>query len=223
MDWMNFAIFTMISSLEYVAVLAFIAALFRFRYFLKMKTHIFMVCVLLSYVSYTTRTVYGLAIESTLIQVGLLTLFIWLLFRVQVYYSLLMALTGHVAYGVVQFLLIFLFTFSGIFTLNDLESIKWPSHILPIATSIVFFLISIFVIKKNWGFSFVPDRTDEIYGNYKRNTLILLVITASFVLLSTLHRIGITLISNLYVSTLIYVIAFLVLIILSIRKERSND
>lgn len=224
MDWMNFAIFTMISSIEYVAGLVFIAALFRFRYFMRMKMHILMVCILLSYISYTTRTVYGLAIESTLIQVGLMTLFIWLLFRVQINYSLLMALTGHVAYGAIQFLLIFIFTYSGIFSLNDLEALKWPSHILPITTSAIFFVISGLIIKKNWGFSFVPDRTDENYGlNNRKNTLILLAVTASFILLSTLHRIGITLISNIFVSSIIYIIAFAFFIIFSIKKERSDD
>jgi hypothetical protein len=224
MDWLNFIIFTLISSFEYVAGLVFIAALFRFRYFLRMKMHIFMVCVLLSYVSYTTRTVYGLAIESTLIQIGLMMLFIWLLFKVQFYYAALMSLTGHVAYGAVQFLLLFVYNFAGIFTLEDLEALIWPSHILPLSSSLIFLMISRLIIKKNWGFSFVPDRADEdLELKTRKITVILVSIAILIFILSSFHRIGITLISNIYVSSLIYIAAFVIFLIISINKERKND
>jgi len=223
MDWSNFLIFTLISSLEYSAMIIFIAALFRFRYFLNMKFHILTVCILLSYVSYTTRTIYELTIGSTLIQLGLMIVFIWLLFRVQVFYAALLMLAGFMGYSAVQMIFVFLFTSFNVFTTDDLALLKWPTHLLPIATSIFFYLVSWIIIKKNWGFSFVPDQSDAHFKIKLDNILMLGLITITFLILIILHGVGYTLIENLYIGSSLYIILFALIIVYAIRRDRNDD
>jgi hypothetical protein len=222
MDLMNFAVFTLISSMEYVAMILFIAALFRFRYFMKMKMHIVMVCLLLSYVSYTTRTIYDLQLGSSLIQMVLMFFFIWLLFRVQFHYAALITLAGTTGYVFIQMPILYLLLSLKVFTTTDLDALKWPTHLLPISSSTVFALISLLIFKKNWGFSFVPD-SNHLYIKINKKTGIFLgLITLIFFLLIILHGIGFTIIANVYVSSFIYSVIFGVVIIYSIKREQKD-
>ncbi|WP_213413971.1 hypothetical protein [Xylanibacillus composti] len=104
-------LFTLTSSVSYIAILLIIFSLFRIQYRWYIPQMLF-VCVSLSYISFTTREA-SLALYSPFIQIGFLIVLLWLLFRFHPFHALIMGVTGSICFGAIDVAVGLLFALAG--------------------------------------------------------------------------------------------------------------
>jgi hypothetical protein len=216
---MNFVLFTLFSSAEYVSIFILMFTLFRFR-FKGYRKQIALTAVILSYVSFTMR-MDGMQNVTTIMQVVVLFLLVWMLFQVQVFYAAIMSFSACFGYGVVQGLIVLVTSELGLLKISDISENSLTGYGLQISTAIVYSLIGWIIRKNNMGFDFVPTSKNARIRYTKLNLFFLLVmITSILVLFFTIYLINnYSNIEGSLILVIIYVIGFSVLIYLSNRKE----
>lgn len=201
---MDLLYYMLFSTLEGVGVFYLTLTLFRFQ----IKQYWFplvLVNVLIAFISYTIRDGATLSWITPLIQVLLLAFFIQILIRIPIIWSVIMALTGIVAFTLIQTLALF-----GIVSINlvDLEIVKLgnttDTYILQAIDIAIIFPLSHFLYRKGLGFTFD-------FGTFVlrwENILVLILLTLTFAAL-----IFIFLMNNLLlvVSILVLCLAFFLL------------
>ncbi|MBD2865801.1 hypothetical protein [Paenibacillus oceani] len=151
MEVMRFLLF---SSLEWLALFILTFAMFKFPY-RGFWGQIILCSVLLSFLSYVLFDVLHLRPLAPIIQLPLVIICTWQVFRVHLFYAALMTTYGYNGYAFIQILFIVVMKGAGL-TFQELISTPYFS-ILQNATIVVTLLIGWFVHKRRLGFSFIPD------------------------------------------------------------------
>jgi hypothetical protein len=216
---MNFVLFTLFSSAEYVAVFILMFTLFKFR-FKGYRKQIALSSLILCYVSYTMR-LDGMQSFTSIVQFILFFLLVWMLFQVQAFYAAIMTFTAFFGYGVIQGLIIYITSEIGIIKLSDLSEYSLTGKSLQLGTAVVYSSIGWLIRKKNKGFDFVPTSN---YGRIKYTKLnlffLIVMIFSTFGLFSALYLINShNTIEGSIVLFINFAIGFCVLLYLSNRKE----
>lgn len=172
MDLLSFAVFTIISSIEYVAIVVFSFLLFRIQP-LWYKMQIAFVCLALSYLSYTMR-VLDFTYMTPFVQLAVLIIILWLMFQIHPGYAALIGIVGYFAYGFLQGLILFLVSFF----IEDLQAMSFAMYVVAICSSLVTFGIGYIIKRKNWGFSFVPHSDTVRFTAKKQGAIILSLLVA---------------------------------------------
>jgi len=224
MNLWDFIYFTLRSSLEYIAIIALMFTLFKIEY-KHMKYQIGFVCLILSYVSYTTR-LEGLTSISPMVQLVLLILFVWLLFQIQVFYAALISIVGYHVYGGIQSILAIIMEFLGALSLDNPNLMALPFTILAVLSSVSVLLISYIIKKNNWGFTFVPHSPHrKVKLGKDKNRVVLIVILFGIVLFGISYYF--TYVRNLpelvYLLTIVNIVISILVIYYAIRKETNED
>jgi hypothetical protein len=158
MEFKSFFLFAFFSSFEYVAIFILSFTLFRFYDFLYNSAsiaRIIFVSLALSYISYTMRVTYEMGGLSVAVQMVVYIAFVWLLFRVQVFYAAIMAVTGVMIYSALQFSLTALLEIIGFIADKDIMQQYGP--IIQICTAVITVVLCRAAQKRNIGFSFISD------------------------------------------------------------------
>ena len=172
----DYMIFTFVSSFEYIAAIVFIFSIFRIR-FRWYDPRIFFICVAMSYASYTMRVLEQSDVLAGIVQLLLMIVLIWLLLQFHIFYAAIMSVTSYLVYGLLQTTLIMISDQLNVIPIVDMKMLSWQNHTIASITAIITLLISYWIRKRNWGFSFVPDG-DRIKVNYlKIGKLIILILS----------------------------------------------
>lgn len=146
--------FLLFSSLEWLALFILTFAMFKFPY-RGFWGQIILCSVLLSFLSYVLFDVLDLRPLAPVIQLPLVIICTWQVFRVHLFYAALMTTYGYNGYALVQIL--FIVIMKG-FGLTFQEIISPPfGYILQYATVGVSIAVGWIIHKRRWGFTFVPD------------------------------------------------------------------
>ncbi|MEX2460190.1 MAG: hypothetical protein WD469_02620 [Paenibacillaceae bacterium] len=216
---MKFVLFTLFSSAEYVAIFILMFALFRFR-FKGYRKQIALTSIILCYVSYTMR-IDGMENITTIVQFILLFILVWMLFQVQVFYAAIMSFTAFFGYGLIQGIVVLIFSMLGLLKISDIQENSLTGYTLQIGTAIIFSSIGWLIRKTNKGFDFVPTSIHGRMKFTKINLFFLFVLIISSILLAFAYYI-----INNYKNTedsiifiIILVISIAMLLYLSNRKD----
>src|SRR5690606_27421540 len=142
------------SSLEYIPMIIFMFAIFRFSFRSIIPQTVF-ICLLMSLFSHTVRNT-EIAQYAAVLQLILFIVCIWLLYRVHWFYSMVMGVIGYQSYITFQAFFIVMFTYSGLASIEELHYGSIKGIILLICSVGVPLLISYFLHRSAWGFTFVP-------------------------------------------------------------------
>lgn len=203
MEFVRFLLFTLISSVEYIALIVFAFTLFRInpRWY---KPQILFVCVSLSYVSFTMRGD-DLAVITPFVQLAVLIVLLWLMFHIHPGYAALVAVIGYFAYGLLQGALLLVLGLFGV----HLQAMTMSMYGVALLSSAIMFGVSYGLKRGNRGFSFVPV-SDEVQKRSTDSKLILLILIIVFLIIG----IGISYYFTLAVgSSLTFLIIFLLLLV----------
>ncbi|OUM93856.1 MAG: hypothetical protein A9Z00_02770 [Thermobacillus sp. ZCTH02-B1] len=152
MDVLDVLGFLFFSALEWLALIVFTFAIFKFQlpgYWGRLLLASFM----LSLVSYMIFMELELVMYGPLIQIPIVILYFWQNFRIPVFYAGLMVVNGYVFYTLTQAAILIVFQALGI-TIIPNEAEAFGAQTL---TAGIAFLIAWLLIRSNWGFTFVPD------------------------------------------------------------------
>ncbi len=163
-------LFTLFSSIEYVGMFLLMFSLFRVnsRWYIP---HILFVCISLSYFSFTMRAD-SLTMYAPIIQIILLVIFMWLLFRFQIFYAALMSITGYISILVIDVLVA-----SVVSRFADVTiPFTIQMYIIAVISGFLAMSISYLIRKRNWGFVFVPHSEDVTVNYRKRENILMIVV-----------------------------------------------
>jgi hypothetical protein len=171
MDVQDVFAFLFFSALEWLALLVLTFAIFKFQlpgYW----GRLLLSAVMLSFLSHLIFVELELALYGALIQMPVVFLFFWQIFRVPVFYAWLMNVNGYVLYTLIQAVIILAYQLAGVTIVPDSVSAFTAQSI----TAAIAFVISWLLIRTNWGFTFVPD-TDRVRMQWNSLNIRLLVIS----------------------------------------------
>jgi len=152
----DYILFLIGSSFEYFAYFVFMFTLFRFRIKPKMIAITLLIAFLMSQISYVTRLNENLAEFSSYIQLILLVIWFCLLFRVPMFYSIIMNFSGFVAGFVLQGIVVSGLMFMLDLTLTDIQNNPWIMSSIQVLTAILELALCRLLYVMNWNFDFVP-------------------------------------------------------------------
>lgn len=220
---LDFIIFTFFSCFEYLSIIYFSFVLFRLT--LRHYTfHMLFIACVLSYVSYTLRLA-GFDFVAPIAQMVVLFLFIWLMFRIQVFYAFLIMLTGYLAYMLVQGVFIMALVALGWITFEQLQPNTVIGVSIQIGTVALMMMLARFIEKMRWGFDFVPHSEFAQVKIRNENLVLLIVILLSFFSLGAAY--SIVFYNNVnfgfYFLVSVNLIAIVLLIYFARKKDKRED
>jgi hypothetical protein len=153
---MRLILFLSTSMIEWFAILSLIFLMFRFpiRGYI---VHIIFTSLIISQLSFLLHDVIHVKSIAPIIQLFVLILFLWLMFRVHIIYSLIMATIGYISIIVIQTILPLVIQWLNIFTIQELIESHNLQYILSIIFSFITGCICLVFSRYGIGFSFVPD------------------------------------------------------------------
>jgi hypothetical protein len=217
---MEFLLFVVFSSMEYLAIFAIMFALFRFEYKFYHNSVIF-ICGVLSFVSYSLRYGFEQEFLGPIVHILLIFAFLYYIFQVQVFYAGVMSVTGFLAYVIIQTITLVILNFSGVIKFGEVQPNTWEGYLIQIISCLLAFSIIFLIKRKNFGFAYVPHG-QRAFVAYKGLNKIFLY----FIILGTIATSILFELDNeplLLIMTGVLIAIFIIIIYLSIRKEYSND
>ncbi|MFD1772345.1 hypothetical protein [Paenibacillus rhizophilus] len=152
---LEFILYLVFSVLETSALIFLGFKIFKIDLYLK---EIFFVSLILAFFSYIVRIDYKLVQLDIIIQYILLLCFLWLMFRIHIFYAVIMAGMAYQAYSFIQTVYIYLIKFFVSFTSIDLYGSNLNAYIMQALSAVTAVLIGIYIGHKRKGFDFVPDK-----------------------------------------------------------------
>lgn len=151
---LDFVLFILFSVLESTALFFLAFRIFKIDLYPK---EIVFAGVIMAFFSYNLR--YNLALSNidVFLQYTLVFLFIWLLFRIHVFYAVIMTGMAYQAYMLIQSLIYLFMNITGLFQLR-FPSLSAGSYLMQLLTVSVTAFVAHYIGKKRKGFDFVPDK-----------------------------------------------------------------
>jgi hypothetical protein len=200
---MNFILFNTFSTLENIGIILIMLSLFKYRV-LDYLPQILLTSSILSLISHTMRFELSNSNLVPFIVILTLFLFVWIAFRVSVFYALIITIVGFIASALLQLILLFIIELTELTTLNAIETpYSIEGYSIQFMTSILAFLLSFLLRRKNYGFNWVPYSKTAKF-KLKGDNIILFLVT-----IVSVFTIG--LLFYLYLSGYIHLLAIFVL------------
>lgn len=183
---MDYILFVIGSTFEYVGMFLFLFALFRFGLYFRLGVNVVLVSVLMSQVSYFTRLDPAVADLSSYIQFLLFVIVLWLLFQVPIFHSFVMNFAGLAATFAVQGVIILLVKYLGGISLEAIQGNQLISTSLQFMTFLADIGIARAIYIWNLGFDFVPTSRRSYVKIKGTNAILLAIISTSVVVAAVL-------------------------------------
>lgn len=208
------------SMLENYAMFYLIFKLFKIDLFPK---EMIFASLVMSFISYVLRTVYELPQVDVVVQVLLMFSFIWLLFKIHVFYTAILTGMAYQAYMLIQTLYYFIMDNAGLFD-GDLPYIlSISTFVLQALSAATAIGTGYFLSAKRKGFDFVPDKPNgKIAVKTWEKVLLILNIPSVLIVLLTMYFAN-------YLSGLFFLVPTANAVILygylyvSYKKDRGED
>jgi hypothetical protein len=203
-----------LSALESTAL--FFLAFKIFKIDLYMKEIVF-AGLIMGFFSYVIRNIYGLPQLDVLIQYLLVFSFLWLLFRIHIFYATIMTAMSYQAYSLIQAVL-YLIARTGVVNLHNPVVIP----MLQLISASITILIGYYIGKKRKGFDFIPDKPDGRIHIGKRDKVMFILTFPSiiFIILMTYFEKYIN--QSFYIIPLLYAVILYGYLYLSNKKDRGD-
>lgn len=209
---MKEVLFVVFSAWETWSIFAISFTLFRFN-ILKYNLQIVPISFLMALLNYAIWYDLGLASWIPVIGLALFTLFIFLALRISLIGSLVVAATGFGSAILIQTAFLYIYQLAGFATKAGVQAGDTDYYILSAASSLAVMLLCFLLYRLGYGFSFSLQ-----FKMRRENLLILAIMAAMFILLVFLHLLK----DKLYFVELIAVAIVLFLILIAMRKERTQ-
>lgn len=213
MEAFNFLFFSII---EGIAILTFMLTLFRFnpRYYLM---PILVLSVVTSVSSYMFRMHWPMTYLDPFVQLAIVIVGMMWILEVNIILAVLISFLGYIGYGFIQTFILLLFKVIGVEIKQT--SYHFAGILFSVSTSFIVLLLSWFIFRKGWGFTFSFRKIKNIRELTLFVSIILLAIAAiATVLLSLFHGLD-----NLYLFLTLFLCSLVILLFFALRKERRND
>ena len=152
---MDFAGFMFFSTLEGLAV--YTITLYVFRMNLERHLwHVLTMVLLISLQNYYARGVLTLEALSPLLNLALTALFLIAIIRVPLLWSLVMTVTGYIAFGLLQTVIIFLSL--GYLSIDEVQHVAYKGYLLQTVTGVIGIFVSWKLYRKGFGFTYDFER-----------------------------------------------------------------
>jgi hypothetical protein len=166
---MEFILFMLFSTLETAAMYYLMFRIYKFDIY---ALSIFFTSLIASYISYTLRVHYQLPGVDMLVQILLMTAFVWLLFRVPLFYAALMTGTAYISYILIQLAYYLALNTSGLIaTVPQLDAAG--TYLMQSLSLLTAWWIGWIVHRRGKGFSFVPHNPNEKVVLDRRSMILL--------------------------------------------------
>ncbi|WP_342436332.1 hypothetical protein NSS79_23320 [Paenibacillus sp. FSL L8-0436] len=127
--------------------------------------------LIMAFFSYCLRFNYSMSKTDVFLQYTLAFLFIWLLFRIHIFYAVIMTGMTYQAYMLIQSLLYLFMNLTGLVKMN-FPSLSTGSYLLQLLTVTASLIIAYYIGKKRKGFDFVPDKPEGRIDIGKRDKIL---------------------------------------------------
>jgi len=202
--------FMLFSILEGLAIYALIFYIFRFN-FTRYFRHSVAMIVLMSLQSFLFREELALSFLAPVVFVVFSILFFATIIRIPFLWSCIMAVTGYLAYGLVQTLIVFL-SF-GYFSIDRVESMPVIGYGLQLVSSIISIAAGRLLYRKGIGFSFEFERLRFRLEKY----VVALLIAAAIISLGIMMYY-----KSIYTNLLVFFASLFIFLYYSVRKESAE-
>jgi hypothetical protein len=158
---------------ESVTIIALMLAIFRFS----LKSYIpytLIAGIVIAQTSYMLRFMFHLDSYTPLFMLLWYIVFVWLVFRIHLFYTLLMVVTGYLSYIVIQTASLLLLQIWV--PMDEIIATLFRIKMTQVMSSTITLGIAYWLLKKRIGFSFVPDRIDA-RADLKGLNLVLLFVS----------------------------------------------
>jgi len=165
---LDFFLFMFFSVLETSSLFYLAFKIFKIDLYAK---EIVFASLIMGFISYVIRFDYGLTGLDVFIQYILIFCFLWLLFRIHIFYAVIMTGTAYQAYMVIQTFLYLLGKSMGLYSLS-FPFVTLAMYGLQLLTVVIISSIAYYIGRKRKGFDFIPDKTDApIYAGRQEKIL----------------------------------------------------
>ncbi|MEI2399026.1 hypothetical protein [Paenibacillus phytohabitans] len=216
---LDFVLFIILSVLESSALFYLGFKLFKIDLYSK---EIIFAGIIMAFFSYVLRYDYQLAELDVLVQYTLIICFLWLLFRIHIFYAFIMTAIAYQSYLLIQSLLYLIIDFTGIYGLNY-PTISTGIYILQILTATTTIIIANYVGKRRKGFDFIPDKPDEKITIGKREKIMFILTIPSIIFAMLMLFFAEHLFRFFFIIPLIYALLLFGYLYQSDKKNRGDD
>ncbi|WP_438444805.1 hypothetical protein [Gorillibacterium sp. sgz5001074] len=151
----DFILYMLFSILETGAMFILMFRIFKIDL---LRREMLFSAVVMSFVSHTLRVVYGFSTVDVIAQFLLMFLFVWMLFRIHVFYAVIMTGMTYQAYFVLQTVYYFVFSEAGLFESKIPAVTQSATYILQFVSAASAVFIGWLLARRRKGFDFVPDQ-----------------------------------------------------------------
>lgn len=215
----DFAVFMVMSVLESSAVFYLAFKIFKIDLYPK---EIVFVGIVMAFISYVLRNTYQLSEMDVIVQYALMICFMWLLFRIHLFYAIIMTGMSYQLYMLIQSLL---FLFMESLGISDFQfhHVTIGIYLLQVFNVAGAFGIGYWVGKRRKGFDFIPDKPDEkIHIGTQEKVLFILSVPSVLAVLLML-RLAQNNSKLFFCVPLFYALILFGYLILSNKKNRGDD
>jgi hypothetical protein len=206
---MSYIFFIVLSAFEGIAIFTATLSIYRFR-IQKYLWQVSTISVLQALISHFLRNEQEFSEFVPIISLGLIIFLLYVFVVNSFFWSVVMAVTGFVYHSLFQTIIIFTLEWSGIATLESIQSNTVDSYIGLITSSLVTIATSLFLYHKGLGLSFDFDR----FRFKGENGIIMTIITAA--LLSLVY---ICVRNDLNTAAIAFGVCLIFLLFFLIKKE----
>lgn len=205
---MEFVGFMFFSFVEGLGVYALILYLFRFD-LLKYFWQIFFVLNFIDLQNYIIREELSLGVFAPVMNLVITVLLLAVFIRIPILWSMVMTLTGYVAFMIIQSLLVFLS--SGYFF--GKYEVLWKIYMVQYLSGMIGIFLGWLLYRLGYGFSFSFERL-----RFRGERMFMSLAMSIFLVTLTI----IILYKNFFINLIIFGIMLFILLIFSLRKELDS-
>ncbi|MFP4974811.1 hypothetical protein ACE6ED_05340 [Paenibacillus sp. CN-4] len=172
--------------------------------------------------SFVLRHDYGLPQADIILQYLLTVCFLWILFRIHVFYAAIMTGIAYQTYLLIQSFLYLVMKFTGLYS-DVFSNFIVPTYILQFLTAAMIMLLGYLVGVKRKGFDFVPDKPDGKIAITKREKVLFILNIPSILLSPLISYFATNLMHYFIIMPVMYALLLFEYLYLSYKKDRVLD
>lgn len=176
--------------------------------------------LIMAFFSYVIRVDYQWIELDIIIQYLLLFCFLWLLFRIHLFYAAILTGITYQAYTSIQLVFVLVLNRSGVFSTHTFYGIDIYAFLIQILSALTAILLGLYIGFKRKGFDFIPDKPNGLIKISNREKLLFILnLPTVAIVISIMHLFS----SNFfYAVPLIYAFLLFCYMYLSYKKDRSG-
>ncbi|GBF77414.1 hypothetical protein PA598K_05966 [Paenibacillus sp. 598K] len=211
--------FILVSILETLLVLWFGFTLFNIR-IKGYEIHMFIIASLTAHISYSLRAD-ELSYLAPLVQIVYIIICIWGLFKIQVFYSAVVAISAYAYFSIWQSIIFFAGNAWGLFSIENVDRVP-IGYIIPFLTFPIG-LMSIWVVRRfNLSMDWIPSNHKQKVEWTGFNLTLTFILVAIFILYGlTIYLVSLGAYEYVVIMNILIVILYYLLFNFSKRKDRQ--